>query len=203
MSRAAWDAGVRLAVAIALVVATASCGNLQGQSSSYLIVRALEGASGAKPGEFGGTLSSDVLTIVKGPPPVATVFGDPGRVVFGLGLKDPGPDGSLSPTPNNFITVDRYHVEYIRADGRNTQGVDVPYGFDGAITATVSDNTTVGFTLVRVQAKDEAPLRALASNGIVISTLAEVTFYGHDQTGRQVSVVGRMGIDFANFGDPQ
>ena len=49
-------------------------------------------------------------------------------------------------------------MRYIRADGRNTPGVDVPYGFDGALTATVSGSTTVGFELVRHIAKEEAPL---------------------------------------------
>ena len=54
---------------------------------------------------------------------------------------------------------------FIRADGRNTPGVDVPYGFDGAFTATVSGGEpTVGFELVRHIAKEEAPLAALAFN---------------------------------------
>ena len=72
------------------------------------------------------------------------------------------------------------------ASCRNTQGVDVPWSFDGAVTGTLSEeSTTVGFVLVRVQAKDEAPLRALRFNGgaQVISTIAEVTFYGRDQAG--------------------
>jgi hypothetical protein len=40
------------------------------------------------------------------------------------------------------------------------------------------------------------------SNPIVISTIAEITFYGHDQTGRDVSVTGRINVNFANFADP-
>ena len=52
---------------------------------------------------------------------------------------------------NNEITITRYHVSYRRADGRNTQGVDVPYAFDGAATATVpaTGNVSIGFELVR------------------------------------------------------
>ncbi len=47
-------------------------------------------------------------------------------------MKDPGSTASPStPTSANFITVTRYHVKYVRTDGRNTQGVDVPYEFDG------------------------------------------------------------------------
>jgi hypothetical protein len=75
----------------------------------------------------------------------------------------------------------------VRSDGHSVEGVDVPYAFDGGLTGTVSDDTTVGFTLVRNQAKMEAPLAALATNPIVLSTIARVTFYGHDQTGREVS----------------
>ena len=78
----------------------------------------------------------------------------------------------------------------------------MPYAFDGAITGTVSDSASFGFTLVRHQAKAEAPLGALETNFVVISTIAEVTFYGHDQTGRAVSVTGKISVHFANFADP-
>jgi len=202
MTKVVWGAVVRLTGATALVLMSASCGDLarEGTSSSYLIITTLEATSGAEPGTFSGALASDVVTIVD---TVPTIFADPGRVQFTLGLKDPGPSTSpASPTQNNFITVDRYRVKYIRSDGRNTEGVDVPYAFDGAFTATVSGNTTAGFTLVRLQAKQEAPLRALGINGLAVSTIADVTFYGHDQTGRAVSVTGRIGVTFANFGDP-
>ena len=211
MTKAAWRVGIRLAGAAGLILASVSCGTLtrQGTSSSYLIVTSLEAASGVDPGTFGATLSSDVLTVKDD---VATFFSDPARVQFSLGLKDPGPSTSpATPTQNNFITVDRYHVRYVRSDGHNTEGVDVPYAFDGAFTVTVSGDTTAGFTLVRNQAKEEAPLKALAcgtrgqcaGNPIVISTIAEVAFYGHDQTGREVSVVGKIGVSFADFGDPK
>ena len=202
MTKAVWGAGIRLAGAAAIVLATTSCGDmsLQGTSSSFLIINALEGASGAQPSELAGDVRSDVITVVDD---ISTFFNDIGRVTFALGLKDPGPAASpTTPTQNNAITVDRYRVTYIRTDGRNTPGVDVPYPFDSAFTVTVSDTAEVGFTLVRNQAKQEAPLRALASSGILISTIAEVTFYGHDQTGRAVTATGRIGITFGNFGDP-
>ena len=203
MTKAVWGAGTRLAGVVGLILASVSCGSLtrEGTASSYLIVSLLEGASGVDPGTFATTVASDVTTVKDG---ISTIFSDPGRVRFGLGLKDPGPSTSPStPTQNNFITVDRYHVRFIRTDGRDREGVDVPYAFDGAFTVTVSGDTTAGFTLVRNQAKQEAPLAALAINPIVISTIAEVTFYGHDQTGRQVSAVGKIDVSFANFGDPQ
>ena len=30
-----------------------------------------------------------------------------------------------------------------------------------------------------------------------------MTFYGHDQTGREVAVTGTIGVNFANWGDPE
>jgi len=185
-----------------LILASVSCGDLtrQGTGSSYLTIESLEASSGAAPGAFAAGLSSDVVTVVDGTP---TVFADLARVSFALLLKDTGPPGSPNtPSPNNAITVDRYRVVYLRADGRNTPGVDVPFPFDGAFTVTVFDRATAGFTLVRGQAKLEAPLAALRNNFSTISTIAEVTFYGRDQTGRQVSVTGRLDVSFSNFGDP-
>jgi hypothetical protein len=204
MTKAIWGVGMRLAGAVGLILVSVSCGTLtrQGTSSSYLIVTSLEAAPGGlTAGTFGSVLLSDVIVVKDG---VASIYSDQGRVTFGLGLKDPGPSTSPStPTQNNFITVNRYHVRYIRADGHNIEGVDVPYAFDDAFTVTVSGETTAGFTVVRNQAKQEAPLAALALNPIVVSTIAEVTFYGHDQTGREVSAVGNVSVSFANFADPK
>ena len=203
MKKALWIAVARIAIA-AVALTGVSCGELtrQGTSASYLIVEVFEAAPGAEPEEFGGTLLSDVVTVVDDNP---TFFNDIGRVTFRLGLKDPGPPTSPNaPTQNNFITVNRYRVTFVRADGRNTPGVDVPFGFDGAFTVTVGAGTAqAGFTLVRNVAKLEAPLRALQTNLLILSTIAEVTFYGHDQTGREVTATARILIDFANFGDPE
>jgi hypothetical protein len=165
-----------------------------------LIIDTLEASQGHDPNQFSGNLASDVATSVQGGPP--TIFQDNGRVRFRLGLRDAGSPGLPTvSSPVNSITVTRYRVRYIRADGRNTQGVDVPYAFDGAATGNVQAPLELVFTLVRAQAKAEAPLATLNTNFTVISTLAEVTFYGQDQTGREVSVVGMIGVDFANWGD--
>lgn len=212
MTPAAVETGRRKAVwgsrALSLVFATAvafstSCGDVvrQGTGGSFLIVSSIEAAPGSEPTEFGNTLLSDVVTVVDD---IATQFNDVGRATFRLGLKDPGSPGSpTTPGQNDAITINRYHVRFFRADGRNVPGVDVPYEFDGAFTLTVSGgDASSGFTLVRNIAKAEAPLAALRFNGIVLSTIAEVTFYGTDQTGHEVSVTARISIDFANFGDP-
>lgn len=189
-------------VIVTLAVASASCGSAvrQGTGTSFLIVNELEFARGNEPETFSANLLSDVITVVDDVP---TFFNDLGRVTFSLGLKDPGPAGSpTQPTQNQFITVDRYHVRFFRTDGRNTQGVDVPYEFDGAFTVTVgASQAEAGFTIVRNIAKREAPLQALRTNGLILSTIAEITFYGRDQTGHEVVATARTSVDFANFGD--
>jgi hypothetical protein len=190
--KAVWGAGIRLTLVALLAALSSSCGDMvrQGTGSSYLIVDSLSS-------DDGGHLMSDVITLVDGNP---SVFNDIATVAFRLGMKDPG---LASPSPANWITVTRYRVQYTRTDGRNTPGVDVPYGFDGALTVTVSDTASVSFEIVRHSAKEEAPLLALGFNNSLIYTIADVTFYGHDQTGREVSVNGKMLVDFGNFADDE
>lgn len=200
--KAVW--GWRIGVVALAIAAGPSCGDLTkaGKSSSYLTIENLVGVSGST-GDEGNVLQSDVETFVEN---VSTIFEDGGIVTVRLGLKDPGTTRiPNTPTPNNFITVTRYRVVYTRADGRNTPGVDVPYPFDGAISFTAVGGTTdATFTLVRAQAKLEGPLKALRGLGgaALISTIAEVTFYGQDQTGVPVSVTGRISVHFADWGDP-
>jgi hypothetical protein len=191
---------VRLAV-VALTLAASGCGSTvrEGSGTSFLIVQNLQASSGAEPDKFTGSLFSDVVT-------GGGVINDNGSVTFSLGLKDPASISSTpnKPTQNQFITIDRYRVRFTRADGRNTPGVDVPYGFDGSFTLTVGDGGgSATFTLVRHTAKREAPLAALANDFVKISTIAEITFYGRDVTGHEVTAVGHISVDFGNFADPE
>jgi hypothetical protein len=195
----------------ALVVSAVSCGNVvrTGRGSSYLVIDSLAGIRGAaNKNTPTSSLISDVITNVSTPPPCSTtapcpiVFGDSGEAVMHIVMKDAGSVSPTTPSEVNSITLTRYHVEYSRADGRNTPGVDVPYAFDGVVTATVGPGgTTVGFTLVRVQAKEEAPLVQLRIQTQTLTEFAKVTFYGTDQAGNQVTVTGSVQIDFGNFGD--
>lgn len=183
-----------------------------GRAPVYLVIDKIDAASGAKAQEFGTQLNSDVITVVNQSVGgtqvrVPTIFNDVGRATIRLGLKNPGTaDLPTSASPLNEVTITRYHVTFKRADGRNTPGVDVPWGFDGGVTATITANAAVtfGFDLVRFQMKEEPPLRNLQFGGgaDIISTIAEITFYGRDQAGNDVSVTGMITVNFGDFGDP-
>jgi hypothetical protein len=185
---------VRL-VLLALAVSAASCGSVrEGTGTSFLIIDGMEFAPGNDRTQFESTLHSDVNT-------PGGNFDDLAQATFRVGLKDPGSAAAANtPTQNQFITIDRYHVRFFRADGRNTQGVDVPYEFDGAFTATVGDDPVQSaFVVVRHDAKREAPLAILGSNRLILTIIAEITFYGRDQTGHETQAVARASIDFGNF----
>ena len=203
---------VRFAATLLLALAAAGCGEYveQGRSPARIVINQLEASSGAEPDEFGNTLRSDVLTLVEmtinnQQVRVPTIFNDLGRVTMQLVLRDQGVPGlAAAPSTLNQVTFTRYRVVFRRNDGRNTQGVDVPYAFDSAVTFTVpSDGTvTAGFDLVRHSAKEEAPLRQLANSPNFVATIAEITFYGKDLAGNDVTAAGTMGITFGDFADP-
>jgi len=178
-----------LAGAVALSV---SCGDLvrQGHSPVMLVVESLVDGNGNH------TLRSDVLV-------AGAIVNDLATASLRIQLKDQGSLGVVaSPTLTNQVVIDRYRVEYRRADGHNTPGVDVPYTFDSALTQTITeDGDDVIFQIVRHVAKAEAPLAALSPSGNIISTIATVTFYGHDLAGNDISTSANMGIDFADFAD--
>jgi hypothetical protein len=199
--------------AVALLAGSAGCGNVtQDRAPVIVVVDTLEAASGADPGNLGGFLLSDVQTLVDQQVGGATVrvpviFNDVGQATLRLIPKDAGSGAvNLNPTPWNAVTITRYRIAFIRADGRNTPGVDVPFPVDGAVTATLTSTpTVVPFEIVRHQQKLEQPLRSLASFGgrLFISTIAEVTFYGADQTGNTIQAQGTISVSFSDYADPE
>lgn len=191
-----------LACIAGLAAMTAGCGEFirQDQSSVTLVIDALEASSGAAATPvFSGTLQSDVLTR-------GGIISDSGRVTMRVIAKDI----AFPVRPTNAVTITRYLVKFRRADGRNTPGVDVPHPFDSALTFTVgsaSAGTTMGFELIRHTAKLESPLLGLRDqnnnvNWTIIATLADVTFFGRDQAGNEVSATGTIGVQFGDFADP-
>ena len=183
-----------------------------GSSPAYVIIDSLLGASGAEPDRFGSPLLSDVVTLVQQQANgtqvrVPTFYNDLAQIQMRSALKNPGSTlNPTTPSSTSAITFTRYHVDFRRADGRNTQGVDVPFSFDGGLTMTVPAEGQVrfAFEVVRSQAKLESPLINLRQGGgaIIISTIAEITFYGRDQVGNEVVATGQMSVNFGDFADP-
>ncbi len=144
-----------------------------------------------------GDLFSDVC---KGPPPACVATNDNALVTMTARAEDPFTDISRF----GDIIIERYRVTYVRADGRNTPGVEVPYAFDGAMTLRVPVDAPASqqFMVVRPQAKLEPPLSNLAGGGgaIVLSVIAQIDFYGRQLvTDRAVAARGFLNITFADF----
>ena len=187
--------------AVAISMAAAGCGSFvrDGRSPVRLVIDQLN------VNDDQNTLLSDVRR-TSDPCSVQfpCTFNDMATVELRLELRDPGsPANPSTPSGLNAVTITHYQVRYTRTDNNNVQGVDIPYGFDSGLTMTVPAAGSAGaaFQIVRHSAKEEAPLRALGPNGDIISTIAEITFYGHDQAGNDVSVKGYMGVDFGDFAD--
>jgi hypothetical protein len=103
------------------------------------------------------------------------------------------------------FTIERYEVRYIRSDGRNTEGVDVPYRISGNVAQEVIEESaaTLNLEVVRRQAKLEPPLANLGGNNPPVLTMfAEVTLHARTTTDQTTNAVSaRLQIDFANFAD--
>lgn len=198
----------RLAGAALCVIASASCGGellRTGRSPVYMVVSNIQGTTGngGSPSAF---LLSDVQVMVNQTvggvtTRVPTTFNDIATATILIQAKNP----TAPTTPLNAVTVTRYRVVFRRADGRNTPGVDVPYGFDGATAVTIQagSSATVSIDLIRHQAKLEPPLRNLVGLGGLgfISTIAEITFYGRDQNGNELMATASMDVQFGDFAD--
>jgi len=184
------------------MISSACGGDLMrtGRSPVYLVVDSVEATAGGEGGTTGVGLQSDVRDETGG------VINDSVGVTIRVVPKNP----AVEATQINSVTLTRYHVDFRRTDGRNTPGVDVPYSFDGGISLTIASGSTgeAVFEIVRHQAKLEPPLknldgfsatgRSLSGLGF-LSTIAEITIYGHDGNGNDVSVTARLDVHFGDF----
>jgi hypothetical protein len=195
--------GVAASVTVA-ALATSGCGEYvrQGRSPAQLVIVSLLTVRGAgtvpTSGFTAGPLLSDVPNVTNN----ETVFDDFGQVTFRQILRDQGvPGATAAPTPINDITITEYEVQYRLPNGSKRPGVDVPYPVRGAVTVSLQGTSTTSaiFELVRHVAKLEPPLASLGVNPVVLTVIADVTFFGHDQAGNSVSATGSVQINFANF----
>jgi len=129
-------------------------------------------------------------------------------------------NADLSTSPVQHMYLERYEVRYFRSDGRNQEGVDVPYRITGPLgnvrfhTITQSElELTVPITIVRHQAKLEPPLRNLRfvagtdtgteqdGGAVVMTTIAEITVHARTVQGDALVAVGNVQVSFSNFAD--
>jgi hypothetical protein len=199
----------RLVMGVACVLTASGCGGdllRTGRSPVYLTVDGMQIQNGATQ-TSGSNLLSDVLTLVTQTingqqVRVPTIFNDVATATLRVVAKNP----TIETTDINAVTINRYRIRFRRADGRNTPGVDVPFGWDGGISLTIPAGTsgTAVFEIVRHASKDEPPLKNLVNNGgqIYIYTIAEITFFGRDQNGNEVTATTEVDVAFSDFGDP-
>jgi hypothetical protein len=198
----------RAAVGVTCLISSVACGGdllRTGRSPMFMVVTSLAGSNGNS-GTPSAFLLSDVQVLVDTTVngvvvKVPTLFNDNASATIGIEAKNP----TAVTTGLNAVTVTRYRVVFRRSDGRNTPGVDVPFGFDGAASITIppGGSGTVAFDLIRHQAKLEPPLRNLVGLGGLgfISAIAEITFFGHDQNGNELTATASMDVQFGDFAD--
>ena len=182
---------LRLAVTAGLALGLAGCTNefaKNGTSDAVLLVAAVNN---------GEPLTSDVFLD-------GTVVAD--KVTVVLAARSKNIRFNETQYTRGFQIV-RYEIRYYRSDGRNVEGVDVPYRIAGNINAPIDigeDNLDLTVEVVRAQAKLEPPLRNLRFGGgaIVLTCFAEITIYATQlATGDVAEAKGTLQIDFADYAE--
>jgi len=190
---------LKILVIVPAIFLLFSCNPLENdsRSDSVLLITRLQGTD--VEGNSADFLQSDVLkTTSEGQ---STVAADAAVATFSTVSLDPEPFLGTSQYSDIFVT--QYVVTYSRSDGKNEEGVDVPYSFDGSLSAKiqVDAESEVSFVVVRAVSKLEPPLVNLAAGRGEgeLKTTARIDFYGHDTQGNKVMATGYLTIFFANY----
>jgi hypothetical protein len=194
---------LRALAVLALLAGAVACANPvenESQSASRLLLDSLTGMDAE--GNAANFLNSDVV-LVDAMTGALSWRADVATATFSVIPYDPEP--ILGTSAYYDVQITRYTVTFVRADGRNVPGKDVPVPFEGQVSIKVPVNETgaLSFVLVREVAKQEMPLLGLYSAGIgdVLNMTAVVEFYGHDMSGRTVKATGSLPVYFANYAD--
>jgi hypothetical protein len=196
---------IQLSALVAVLLFFSSCNKISKdtRSNSMLIIQSLTGTDTA--GSEANFLQSDVLTVLDPETMISdmvntTVIADIAKVEFTAELLSPG---LVETSQYSDIIVNRYVVSFTRSDGKNVEGVDVPYSFEGALSALVNvgTSTSADFVIVREVAKLEPPLVELhdGRGDGVLQVKARIDFYGHDLANKSVMATGYLSIFFANY----
>jgi hypothetical protein len=166
------------------------------QSASMLVINSLRGTN--QTGDEADYLQSDVL--IQDPDTGAqTITADSAIVNLTATLLEPTP--SLPTSVYNDIQLERYVVTFSQPNGNKVEGRDVPYSFEGRLSALVhvGTNLEVSFIIVREVAKMEPPLVDLVDGSNVLQVTAKIDFYGKDMAGKSVKATGYLTIYFCNY----
>jgi hypothetical protein len=187
-------------IIVALVMAACNAVENESTSGSMLEIVSLTGKD--LEGNVGSTtVFSDVITN-------GSIINDNGIALVQAAPLNPLITGNEI-TAYMDVMVDQIDVEFRRTDGRNVEGVDVPYHFTQPVSMLVSLSEAaveIPFVLIRHVAKLEAPLIALRdvpSREFVLELVAVVTIHGKDLGGHRVTpVTGYVTVWCGNFADP-
>src|SRR5438105_4021516 len=197
--RIKFQAAALLLLGVALL--TYACTRVEDNTrgASLLSITGVEGFSGSKdptsatdtgkcvsPGTASTPLLSDTCIAFGSPPPeFCGVCNDNATLTFANNFLQIGPGAGVgSPSFLNDIIVNRYRVDYFRPNGRNTPGVDVPFGIDGTMNVhiPINSNGSGSIIIVRHDSKREPPLSELdngQSEGVLTAN-AQIRCYGQD-----------------------
>jgi hypothetical protein len=147
-----------------------------------------------------------VNSVAGGSPVLSDVRGTGGAIVncqatVSLTARSKNPVVSTSAAED--VRVTRYTLSYHRSDGRNVEGLDVPYTISGNMTLLVptsADSVEFSLDLVRHQAKLEPPLMNITGLQVV-TMFAELTVYGQTVSEKAVTATGGVQITFADYAD--
>lgn len=191
-------------LALAGAIAASGCATPdaadQDESNIILLVSDVALTAG---GGTAGTDSAFLLSDVVRVEDPAGVFNDNAIITLESVPKNQNADLTLG--TYDTVALERYTVRFFRSDGRNGEGTDVPFAFQGALAGAVppDSETEVALILVRHQAKNEPPLNRLQGGGgsDIITCFAEVNIYGKTLAGHVVTARATISVTFADFGD--
>lgn len=208
---AKWRTPMRAAyLVLAALLAVTACTPDYGEDGEAPVMLRIIGMSAVAGGA--GTGGALLLSDVREDDGVG-VFNDDVTLTVQNLTKNQRVDG-VTLTRLQDVIVERFEVRYIRSDGRDVEGVDVPFAISGAVTAVIPVNgpgAPVSFVVVRHQAKREPPLANMQAAGAILSggartmtVFAVITVYGKTIAGQAVkSNEAHLEIGFGDFFEAQ
>jgi hypothetical protein len=102
------------------------------------------------------------------------------------------------------VIIDQVDVEYSRADGLNTEGVDIPTSFSQKVNffVEIEGETEFSFTVVRHSAKAESPLVELIDGNRekILKLEAKITIHARDVAKRRLApAIGYVSVFCYHF----